>query len=52
MHSQIKKFVVGVESTKQLRQLIQVEKEQTSIVFPYINCSDEQLINPSNWNLL
>lgn len=52
MHSQIEKFVVGVESKKQLKQLIQIEKEQTSIIFPNINCSDEKLINPSNWKLL
>ena len=49
---QINKIVVGVESVHQLKQLIQATKEQSNTVWPDINCSDERLINPSNWNTL
>jgi aryl-alcohol dehydrogenase-like predicted oxidoreductase len=49
---QIAKVVVGVESIKQLEQLIQAANEQPNIVWPNINCSDEDLINPSNWSVL
>ncbi len=51
-HPQIAKIVVGVESIQQLKQLIQAAKEPSNTVWPNINCSDEHLINPSNWNAL
>ena len=51
-HPQIAKVVVGVESIQQLRQLTHKVKEQPYTVLPNINCSDEYLINPSNWNIL
>jgi aryl-alcohol dehydrogenase-like predicted oxidoreductase len=51
-YPQIDKIVVGVESTQQLKQLIQAAKEPQNTGWPNINCSDEHLINPSNWNVL
>ena len=51
-HPEISKVVVGVESINQLRQLIKVAKEPISSKWPNISCSDEHLINPSNWNIL
>lgn len=51
-HPQIAKVVVGVESIQQLNQLIQAAKEPPNTVWPNIKCSDEHLINPSNWNVL
>ena len=51
-HPQIDKIVVGVESIQQLKQLIQAAKEPPNTAWPNINCSDEDLINPSNWDVL
>jgi aryl-alcohol dehydrogenase-like predicted oxidoreductase len=51
-HPQIAKIVLGVENIQQLKQLIQAEKEPPNIGWPNIDCSDEHLINPSNWNAL
>ncbi len=51
-HPQIDKIVVGVESIRQLKQLIQAAKEPPNAGWPNINCSDEHLINPSCWNVL
>ena len=50
-HSQIDKMVVGVQSKEQLKQLIQAEKNQANPVWPDINCSDKDLINPANWSI-
>ena len=50
-HPQIAKVVVGVETIQQLEQLIQAEKESPNTEYPNINCFDEDLINPSNWNM-
>jgi len=51
-HPQISKILVGVESVQQLKQLIQLQKELPITSWPNINCSDEYLINPSNWSML
>ena len=51
-YSQIDKMVVGVDSTQQLKQLIQAEKKPSNIAWPDINCADRDLINPANWKLL
>lgn len=51
-HKQIENVVVGVESVKQLEELIRWIKEASGAVWPNINCSDEHLIDPSNWNVL
>ena len=51
-YSQIDKIVVGVDSAQQIKQLIQAEKKASNSVWPDINCSDIDLINPANWNIL
>jgi aryl-alcohol dehydrogenase-like predicted oxidoreductase len=51
-HKQIENFVVGVENVQQLEELIRGTKEASGAVWPNINCHDEHLINPSNWNVL
>ena len=51
-YSQIDKMIVGVDSTQQLKQLIEVEKKPSNTTWPDINCSDRDLINPANWNIL
>jgi aryl-alcohol dehydrogenase-like predicted oxidoreductase len=48
--TQITKVVVGVETAFQLDELIMAAKHKKNVVWPRISCSDENLINPSNWN--
>lgn len=50
--TQIDKIIVGVESVKQLNELIFASQNLSNFVWPEINCTDESLINPSNWNKL
>ena len=49
-HPQITKVVVGVQTMEQLEQLIQVDKRLPNTGYPDIDCFDNDLINPSNWN--
>jgi aryl-alcohol dehydrogenase-like predicted oxidoreductase len=49
---QISKIVVGVESALQLEELIMATKQRKNSLWPNISCADENLINPSNWNVL
>jgi aryl-alcohol dehydrogenase-like predicted oxidoreductase len=49
---QIAKVVVGVESIQQLRQLTHKVIEPLNTLLPNINCSDERLIDPTNWATL
>jgi aryl-alcohol dehydrogenase-like predicted oxidoreductase len=51
-YSQISKIITGVDSAKQFKQLIDLDKLPESLIWPDIQCSDSRLINPSNWNLL
>ena len=51
-HPEVNRIVVGVESKHQLEQLIEAEKKSLNTSWPNINCSDNNLINPSNWNIL
>ena len=50
--AEIDKIVVGVESVKQLDELILASQNLPNLVWPKMNCTDENLINPSNWNKL
>lgn len=47
----IDKVVVGVDSVSQLRSLVKVEKSFITMDSPQLECSDINLINPSNWIL-
>ena len=49
----ISKIVVGIDSLKQLKEIVTSIKKIHSIKIPsYLTCEDELLINPSNWNSL
>ena len=50
--SWIDKVVVGVDSTLQLRSLIDVENLLEPIDFPQLGCDDANLINPAKWKLM
>lgn len=47
----IEKVVVGVDSASQLRSLLEIEKSIILEDFPKLQCCDENLINPSRWEL-
>ena len=49
---QIDRMVVGVESVKQLSQLVEAANKPLDAEFPDIICTDERLLNPSYWDLL
>jgi aryl-alcohol dehydrogenase-like predicted oxidoreductase len=49
---EIDRVVVGVDSFLQFRQLIDAAKAPRIHHFPELGCTDERLINPSNWNSL
>lgn len=49
---QVSRLVVGVESVRQLRQLVVAAKLPLSVSLPSLSCDDELLINPSRWNAL
>lgn len=45
----IDKVIVGVENEIQLRELINTPKISKQLELKFLNCKDEDLINPSNW---
>ena len=45
----IDKIVVGVDSTAQLRSLLEIERSEISLELPDFRSEDTNLINPSNW---
>ncbi len=47
---QINKVVVGVDDLTQLKQLVSASGLPFNAEFPDLSCTDEMLINPSNWN--
>ena len=49
---EISKVVIGIENTIQLEELIVATNQKKNTLWPKISCSDEGLINPSNWNVL
>lgn len=51
--SEISKIVIGIDSLKQLKEII-TAKNKINLVDPpsCLSCEDEMLINPSNWNSL
>ena len=44
--------ITKIKNKNQLKQLVRAEKQLSNIVWPDINCFDEDLIDPSNWNSL
>lgn len=49
---EINKLIVGVESLKQIQEIVKFSKNKRVFKFENLNCSDDQLINPSNWGIL
>ena len=49
--SWIDKVVVGVDSSMQLKNLIEIENSPIPAIFPNLKCDDERLIDPSEWKL-
>ena len=47
---EIDKIVVGIESSDQLKEIINSFSAINTDNFPDINCDDLRLINPSKWN--
>jgi aryl-alcohol dehydrogenase-like predicted oxidoreductase len=48
-HKEIDRVIVGVDSYKQWKQILDRKKKENKINFPNIKSSDKMLINPSNW---
>ena len=49
-YPQIDKVIVGVDTARQLGQIIDATKDTSIINFPDIQSSDQNLINPANWS--
>ncbi len=47
--SEIDKVIVGVDSSEQLQQILDMTKINKSIDYPAFEIEDLQLLNPSNW---
>lgn len=48
----VDKIVVGVDAKSQLEEIVALSNNKIINPFPDLSCSDERLINPSNWNSL
>ena len=49
---EIDRVVVGADSASQLAQIISAANSQTQFDFPVLQCEEEALINPANWQKL
>jgi aryl-alcohol dehydrogenase-like predicted oxidoreductase len=50
--SKIDRVIVGVDSPSQLEQIINATRQPLISELPDLQCDDEFLINPANWNVL
>lgn len=50
--SEIDRVIVGANSLSQLSQIVSAANDTTELAFPDLQCEDENLINPANWNQL
>jgi aryl-alcohol dehydrogenase-like predicted oxidoreductase len=50
--SEIDRVIVGANSLSQLSQIVIAANDQREFNFPDLQCEDESLINPANWNQL
>ena len=48
-YSKIDKIVVGVDSLKQIKEILKELKSKRKLTLPNIQCKDEKLINPNLW---
>ncbi len=51
-YPQVDRVVVGVDDLAQFKQLLKAAVLHLPEALPDLSCSDEMLINPSNWNCL
>lgn len=51
-HPQVDRIVIGVDDLAQLQLLLAVAELPLPEAIPDLSCTDEMLINPSNWNSL
>jgi len=51
-NSKIDKVLIGIDNRAQIIELVEKIKRDHQIIFPQINCNDENLINPSFWEYL
>lgn len=49
---EVDRVVIGVDSLHQLQQIAQSSVQETQVSCLNIQCDDQRLINPSNWNTL
>lgn len=49
---EIDRVLVGADNVSQLTEIISVSNDQIPTDWPKIQCDDERLINPANWNEL
>ena len=47
--SEIDRIVVGVQSLKEIQEIISIQHKSDKIKFPEISCNDEDLLYPFNW---
>ncbi len=50
--SEIDRVIVGANSLSQLSEIVSAANEQREFNFPDLQCEDENIINPANWNQL
>jgi aryl-alcohol dehydrogenase-like predicted oxidoreductase len=50
--SEIDRVIVGANSLSQLSEIVSAANDQREFNFPDLQCEDENLINPANWNQL
>lgn len=50
--SEIDRVIVGANSLSQLSEIVSAANDQREFNFPDLQCEDENIINPANWNQL
>lgn len=50
--SEIDRVIVGANSLSQLSEIVSAANDQREFNFPDLQCEDENIINPANWNKL
>jgi aryl-alcohol dehydrogenase-like predicted oxidoreductase len=48
--SEIDRVIVGANSLSQLSEIVSAANDQREFNFPDLQCEDESLVNPANWN--
>ena len=48
---EVDRIIVGADNSFQLMQILSAASDQIEVDLPSLQCADENLINPANWNL-